>query len=83
MAIRLSSSEYSSKCRRWKKQKKTGKDSRRCTHELVLSQGPSSSAVVRGLAIHHVKEVEDPRQQKEQEDKGDEETGDEVNGKVE
>ena len=41
-------------------------------------QGPSSSAVVRGLVIHDIKEIEGVRQQEEQEDKTDE-----VNGEVE
>ena len=43
--------------------------------------GPSSSAKVRGLVIHDIKEV--VRQQEVQEDKRDEEIGDEVNGEVE
>ena len=43
---------------------------------------PSSSAEVRGLVIHDIKEVEGVRQQ-EQEGKRDEEEGDEVNGEVE
>ena len=42
-----------------------------------------SSAEVRGLVIHDIKEVEGVRQQEEQEDKRDEEIGDEVNGEVE
>ena len=45
--------------------------------------GPSASAVVRGLVIHDIKEVEGVRQQEVQEDKRDEEEGDEVNGDVE
>ena len=45
--------------------------------------GPSSSAEVRGLVIHDIKEVEGVWQQEEQEDKRDEEIGDEVNGEVE
>ena len=48
-----------------------------------MAKGPSSSAVVRGLVIHDIKEVEGVRQQEEQEDKRDEEMGDEVNGEVE
>ena len=51
--------------------------------EFFLARGPSSSAKVRGLVIHDVKEVEGVRQQEEQEDKRDEEIGDEVNGEVE
>ena len=51
--------------------------------EFFLARGPSSSAEVRGLVIHDIKEVEGVRQQDEQEDKRDEETGDEVNGEVE
>ena len=50
---------------------------------VFLARGPSSSAVVRGLVIHDIKEVEGVRQQEEQEDKRDEEIGDEVNGEVE
>ena len=45
--------------------------------------GPSSSAEVRGVVIHDIKEVEGVKQQEEQEDKRDEEIRDEVNGEVE
>ena len=48
-----------------------------------MASGPSSSAEVRQLVIHDIKEVEGVRQQEEQEDKGNEEIGDEVNGEVE
>ena len=48
-----------------------------------MAKGPSSSAKVRGLVIHDIKEVEGVRQQEEQEDKRDEEIGDEVNAEVE
>ena len=48
--------------------------------EFFLARGPSSSAEVRGLVIHDIKEVEGVRQQEEQEDKRDEEIRDEVNG---
>ena len=51
--------------------------------EFFLARGPSSSAEVRGLVIHDIKEVEGVKQQEEQEDKRDEEIGDEVNGEVE
>ena len=51
--------------------------------EFFLAREPSSSAEVRGLVIHDIKEVEGERQQEEQEDKRDKETGDEVNGEVE
>ena len=51
--------------------------------EFFLAKGPSSSAEVRGLVIHDIKEVEGVRQQEEQEDKKDEEIGDEVNGEGE
>ena len=44
---------------------------------------PRSSAEVRRVIIHDIKEVEGVRQQEEQEDKRDEDTGDEVNGEVE
>ena len=50
---------------------------------VLFGQGPSSSAEVRGLVIHDIKEVESVRQQEEQEDKRDEEIGDDVNGDVE
>ena len=48
-----------------------------------LARVPSSSAEVRGLVIHDIKEVEGVRQQEQQEDKRDEEKGDEVSGEVE
>ena len=48
--------------------------------EFFLSGGPSSSAEVRVVVIHDIKEVEGVRQQ---EDKRDEEIRDEVNGEVE
>ena len=51
--------------------------------EFFLARGPSSSAEVRVVVIHEIKEVEGERQQEEQEDKRDEEIGDEVNGEVE
>ena len=51
--------------------------------EFFLAREPSSSAEVRGLVIHDIKEVEGVRHKEEQEDKRDEEIGDEVNGEVE
>ena len=51
--------------------------------EFFSARGPSSSAEVRGLVIHDIKEVQGVRQQEEQEDKRDEEEGNEVNGEVE
>ena len=51
--------------------------------EFFLSGGPSSSAEVRVVVIHDIKEVEGERQQEVQEDKGDEEIGSEVDGEVE
>ena len=48
--------------------------------EFFSARVPSSSAEVRGLVIHDIKEVQGVRQQ---EDKRDEEEGDEVNGEVE
>ena len=39
--------------------------------EFFLARGPSSSAEVRGLVVHDIKEVEGVRQQEEQEDKRD------------
>ena len=46
--------------------------------EFFLARGPSSSAEVRGLVIHDIKEVEGVTQLEEQEDERDEEIGDEV-----
>ena len=40
-----------------------------------MSGGPSSSAEVRVVVIHDIREVESERQQEEQEDKGDEVSG--------
>ena len=51
--------------------------------EFFLAIGPSSSAEVRGLVIHDIKELEGVKQQEEQEDERDEEIGDEVEGEVE
>ena len=51
--------------------------------EFFSARVPSSSAEVRGIVIHDIKEIEGVKQQKEQEDKRDEEEGDEVNGEVE
>ena len=51
--------------------------------DFFLARGPSSSAKVRRLVIHDIKEVEGVRQQEEQEDKRDEEIEDEMNGEVE
>ena len=51
--------------------------------EFFLARSPSSSAEVRGLLIHDIKEVEGARQQEEQEDKRHEEIGDEMIGEVE
>ena len=49
---------------------------------VFLAWVPSSSAEVRGLFIHDIREVEDVRQQERQEDKRDEEEGDEANGEI-
>ena len=51
--------------------------------EFFLSGEPSSSAAVRVVVIHDIKEVEGERQQEVKEDKGDEEIGSEANGEVE
>ena len=51
--------------------------------EFFSARRPSSSAEVRGLVIHDIKEVEGVRQHEEQEYKRDEEIIDEVNGEVE
>ena len=48
-----------------------------------MAREPSSSAEVRGLVIHDVKEVEGVRQQEEQEYMRDEEIGDEVKRELE
>ena len=50
--------------------------------EFFLARGPSSSAEVRRVFIHDIKEV-GVRQQEEQEEKRDEETRDEVKREVE
>ena len=50
---------------------------------VLFGQVASSSAKVRGLDIHEIKEVESVKQHEEQEDKRDEEIGEEVNGEVE
>ena len=51
--------------------------------EFFSARRPSSSAEVRRLVIHDIKEVEGVRQHEEQEYKRDEEITDEVNGEVE
>ena len=51
--------------------------------EFLLSGSPSSSAEVRMVVVHDIKEEEGERQYEVQEDKGDEEMGSEVNGEVE
>ena len=64
----------------------SGSLERPAAHQLSCPSSGSvehSSAEVRGLVIHDIKEVEGVRQQEEQEDKRDEEIGDEVNGEVE
>ena len=43
--------------------------------ELFLSGGPISSAEVRGLVIHDIREAEGERQQEEQEDGRDKKIG--------
>ena len=51
--------------------------------ELFSARVPRSSAEVRRVFIHDIKEVEDVGQQEQQGDKRDDEKGDEVNGEVE
>ena len=51
--------------------------------EFFSARVPRSSAEMRGLFNHDIKEVEDVRQQERQEDNRDEEEGDEVNGEFE
>ena len=65
------------------REKDTAASTARDARRLFLARVPSSSAEVRGLVIHDIKEVEGVRQQEEQKDKRDEEIGDEVNGEVE
>ena len=47
-----------------------------------MSSGPSSSAAVRVVLVHDIKEEEGERQKKVQEAKGDEERESEVDGEV-
>ena len=51
--------------------------------ESFSARVPRSSAEVRRVFIHDIKEVEDVGQQEQQGDKRDDEKGDEVNGEVE
>ena len=51
--------------------------------ELFLARVPKSSAEVRKVFIHDIKEGEGVGQQEQQGDKRDDEEGDEVNGEVE
>ena len=51
--------------------------------ELFLARVPKSSAEVRRVIIHEIKEVEDVGQQEQQGDKRDDKEGDEVKGEVE
>ena len=51
--------------------------------ELFLARVPKSSAEVRRVFIHDIKEGEGVGQQERQGDKRDDEEGDEVNGEVE
>ena len=51
--------------------------------ELFLARVPKSSAEVRRVFIHDIKEVEDVWEQEQQGDKRDNEEGDEVKGEVE
>ena len=50
--------------------------------EFLLSGGPSSSAAVRVVLVHEIKEEEGERQKEVQEAKGDEERESEVDGEV-
>ena len=50
--------------------------------EVLIVQGPSSSAEVRVVVIHDIKEVEGEKQRKMQEAKGNEEKESEVDGEV-
>ena len=51
--------------------------------ELFLARVPKSSAEVRTVFVHDIKEVEDVGKQEQQGDKRDNEEGDEVKGEVE
>ena len=51
--------------------------------ELFLARMPKSSAEVRRVFIHDIKEDEGVGQQEEKDDKRDDEEGDEVKGEVE
>ena len=50
--------------------------------EFLLSRGPSSSAAVRVVLVHDIKEEEGERQKEVQEAKGDEERESEVDGEL-
>ena len=50
--------------------------------EFLLSWGPSSSAAVRVVLVHDIKEEDGERQKEVREDKGNEEKESEVDGEV-
>ena len=50
--------------------------------EFLLSGGPSSSAAVRVVVVHDIKEGEGERQKEVREDKGNEERESEIDGQV-
>ena len=54
-----------------------------CVEELFSARVPKSSAEVRMVFIHDIKEVEDVGQQEQQSDKREDEEGDEMMGEVE
>ena len=58
-------------------------DAAHSVEEFFSARVPTSSAEVRGLVTHDIKEVNGVRQQEQQEEMRDEEEGNEVNGEVE
>ena len=50
--------------------------------EFFLSRGPSSSAAVRVVVVHDIKEEESERQKEVQEDRGNEKKESEIDGEV-
>ena len=50
--------------------------------DFFLSGGPSSSAAVRVVVVHDIKEEEGERQWEVQEDKGNEEKENEIDGEI-
>ena len=55
---------------------------RRSVEDFLLSGGPSSSAAVRVVSVHDIKEEEGDKQKEVQEAEGDEEKESEIDGEV-